>query len=216
MHLLSEVAVLSIDVPASPALAEEAATSPQAEEFDAQKLFSEAQQSQSLKNSNTEAGREASPKHSFRESTELEIMSLLEDWKEPERKQQINVDRVSVSDLLRFRRMHILMQTDYPFSLAFGLANNREACIESSIKVYEKLLRRQKEKDCLQFGTIAVIAIDPDGNVQQEKMKRLIRLLRPDREGMLTLLDFVKVRSLCWAVDNELSPPLTPCFLSER
>lgn len=81
---------------------------------------------------------------------------------------------------------------DFPFSLAFGLADTREHCIESSQKVYKRLLLRQPEEGVLDFDTIALLATTDDGNIDREKMKELIRLFRPERDGTLTLVDFVK------------------------
>jgi hypothetical protein len=44
----------------------------------------------------------------------------------------------------------------------------------------------------MNFETIAVLAVHGDGTMDQEKLKDLIRLFRPDRDGNLSLLDFVK------------------------
>ena len=44
----------------------------------------------------------------------------------------------------------------------------------------------------LHFDTIALLATTTDGDIDEQKMKDLVRLFRPDREGNLTLIDFVK------------------------
>jgi hypothetical protein len=44
----------------------------------------------------------------------------------------------------------------------------------------------------LHFDTLMSLATNKDGNIQKEKARALIRLFRPDREGNLTLLDFVR------------------------
>jgi len=44
----------------------------------------------------------------------------------------------------------------------------------------------------LRFDALAQLALDSDGNIDQTKAKALIKLFRPDRQGNLTLLDFVK------------------------
>jgi hypothetical protein len=85
-----------------------------------------------------------------------------------------------------------LVDSNYPFSAAFGRADKREKCIESSQKVYERLLRRQGSGDNLHFNTIAKIAVNKDGTINKEKLKELVRLFRPSREGELTMIDFVK------------------------
>lgn len=44
----------------------------------------------------------------------------------------------------------------------------------------------------LSFNTIALIAVNNDGSLNEAKLKELVKLMRPDREGHLTLLDFCK------------------------
>lgn len=46
--------------------------------------------------------------------------------------------------------------------------------------------------DILNFGTIALLAIDNDGTMDEEYVKELIKFFRPDRDGKLSLLDFAK------------------------
>jgi hypothetical protein len=43
----------------------------------------------------------------------------------------------------------------------------------------------------LHFDTLAILAVDHN-TIDQQKAKDLIRIFRPDREGGLTLIDFVK------------------------
>ena len=48
-------------------------------------------------------------------------------------------------------------------------------------------------EDVLPFETIALLAFDDeDETIDQGKARDLVRLFRPDREGRLTMLDFVK------------------------
>lgn len=84
------------------------------------------------------------------------------------------------------------MQRKYPFSSAFGPSDTRKNCIESAQKVYEKLLLRTPEKEELNFETIALIAKNDDGSLNEGKVKELIKIFRPDRKGSLSLLEFVK------------------------
>lgn len=44
----------------------------------------------------------------------------------------------------------------------------------------------------LSFDVIALQAIGKSGDLDGEKVKEFIRLFRPDSDGSLTLLDFVK------------------------
>jgi small-conductance mechanosensitive channel len=47
-------------------------------------------------------------------------------------------------------------------------------------------------KACLNFETLALVAVDSDGTLDQQKLKELVKVFRPDRNGDLTLLDFAK------------------------
>jgi len=84
------------------------------------------------------------------------------------------------------------MDEDYPFSLAFGPADDRDACVESAQNVYSRLMLLTPEEVVLPFDTLAVLAKNKEGDIDTEEMKALIRLLRPERNGDLTCLDFVK------------------------
>jgi len=44
----------------------------------------------------------------------------------------------------------------------------------------------------LSFDIIALLAVQRSGDLDEEKLRYLIKLFRPDREGNLSLLDFVK------------------------
>lgn len=78
------------------------------------------------------------------------------------------------------------------FSYAFGLVDTRENCIESSQEVYLRLLLDDPDCEYLNFDIISTLALYPDGNFNQDLLKDLVTLLRPDRDGNLTLIDFVK------------------------
>jgi hypothetical protein len=101
-------------------------------------------------------------------------------------------DKISVNALLQFRRALACLYTEYPFSGYFGLADTRENCVEGSQDLYSRLMLRTPDESCLQFETIALLGLKKDGSIDQAKIKDLIRLFRPDREGNLRLIDFVK------------------------
>lgn len=85
------------------------------------------------------------------------------------------------------------MDEDYPFSLAFGPADTRDHCIESAQKLYLQLTgKNTPDLDVRPFDSIAVLATTKTGDIDTEQMKDLIKLFRPDRQGNLTMLDFVK------------------------
>jgi hypothetical protein len=99
-----------------------------------------------------------------------------------------------LKDILEFRQTVDLMQTEYPFSKLFGRADSRDACTASSAKVYEKLVTSQDgESTNLKFATLAEIATNNNGQINQKKMKRLIDVFRPNKDKELSLLDFTRV-----------------------
>jgi hypothetical protein len=98
-----------------------------------------------------------------------------------------------VDSILQFRRAICLLKTiNYPFSALFGIADTRADCIESAQEVYERLLLRTPNTDVLSFEVIALLGVNDDGSLDQSKCRELVRLFRPDRDGNLLLLDFVK------------------------
>lgn len=77
----------------------------------------------------------------------------------------------------------------------FGLflqADTRENCIASAQEVYDRLLLRTPNQDILPFSTLALLAKNDNDTIDQNKAKLLIQAFRPDRQGNLTKLDFVK------------------------
>jgi hypothetical protein len=64
--------------------------------------------------------------------------------------------------------------------------------ILGSQEVFGKLMKRSAVLDALKFDVLAAVAKLCDGTLNQEKLKRVIRLFRPDRDGNLSLLEFVK------------------------
>ena len=86
------------------------------------------------------------------------------------------------------------MDTDFPFSASFGLADTRENCVASAQDVYQRLLLRHEDENygVLKFDTFAVVALNRKGVLDTEKIKELIRVFRPNRDGSLNMLDFVR------------------------
>jgi hypothetical protein len=58
--------------------------------------------------------------------------------------------------------------------------------------VYAKLLYRSNRDGVLSFHVLAMLALNSDGSLKQEKIKALINIFRPQRDGSLSTLDFVK------------------------
>ena len=126
-------------------------------------------------------------------SERLRIMQLLEQWEEPVR----NDDRsrnecASISAVLRFQKALTFIQRRYPFGKEFGLADSREACIASAQEVYRRLMMATPGEEVLSFETMAFLALEDGGTVDEDKVKALIKIFRPNRSGQLSLLDFCK------------------------
>ena len=83
------------------------------------------------------------------------------------------------------------MKDNYPFSIEYGKVDSRESCISSTQNIYKRLLLAS-DKEHLHFETIAPVAFDEKGNLDNNKFTQLVKLFRPDRESELSILDFVK------------------------
>eukprot|EP00934_Nitzschia_sp_Nitz4_P000590 Nitzschia sp. Nitz4//scaffold1_size375055//116805//120596//NITZ4_000247-RA/size375055-augustus-gene-0.711-mRNA-1//-1//CDS//3329540958//590//frame0 len=101
----------------------------------------------------------------FTASAHLQMADLLEQWEEPELQ---NLEEE-----------------------AFGSIRNREDCIESAQKLFD-CLHGDTPGPFLEFDVLCSIAKDDDGNINSVTAKELVRLFRPDRNGQLSKLDFVK------------------------
>lgn len=99
---------------------------------------------------------------------------------------------ISIRKILQFREALSHLDGKYPLSAPFGAAETRKQCMVSSQKVYRQLIMKSPESSILHFDTLATLAIDKQGGFNKDKARALIRLFRPDREGNLTMLDFVK------------------------
>ena len=58
--------------------------------------------------------------------------------------------------------------------------------------MYERLFASQGSDDVLHFDSIAKIAISKGGTLNRPKLKALIHVFRPARDGTLTMIDFLK------------------------
>lgn len=67
--------------------------------------------------------------------------------------------------------------------IAWGDVRWRDRMVLSSQDVYSRLLRATPNAESLSFDILAQTAKFPDGTLDQEKLKHLIRLFRPDRDG---------------------------------
>lgn len=84
------------------------------------------------------------------------------------------------------------MNDKFPFDQAFGIADTREHCFESAQRLYRRLVVCQSKGIVLHFDKIAAIALNSDGTMDEDKMRELVRLFRPNRKGVLSEVDFLK------------------------
>ena len=129
------------------------------------------------------------------------ILTILGQWAEPTLAEKKTDTAPTVNEILQFRRALEYLHTSFPFSGSFGLADRRETTIESAQEVYERLLLRSPDPDTLNFDVIALLGVGRDGELDSEKLKDLIKLFRPDRDGTMDCVDFVKSGKLCFSFD---------------
>ena len=67
--------------------------------------------------------------------------------------------------------------------IAWGDVRWRDRMVISSQDVYRRLLLGCPGTDMLSFDVIAQTSLYWDGTLDQEKLKHLIRMFRPDRDG---------------------------------
>lgn len=100
---------------------------------------------------------------------------------------------VSIDGILQFKQTLAFMDLAYPFSMAFGLADTRENCVQSAEEIYKCLSRGSPKFETLQFETLSAIARSPGTHEMDEtRLKELVKVFRPERDGSLDLLGFVR------------------------
>jgi hypothetical protein len=83
------------------------------------------------------------------------------------------------------------IDSEYPFSASFGRASNRAECIASSQIVFDKLTGRSGN-GILDFEVLCQIAQLPDGFTDHDKVRTLVKVFCPNRQGKISKLDFVR------------------------
>lgn len=125
------------------------------------------------------------------------LNELLGFWEEPEKEFGIE-DSISINAILQFRQSLKFIENRFMFSLAFGDVSSRENMVVSAQKLFQRLNSIDGKEDNLveiSFDVLALAAVDGNEELDEMMLKDLIRLLRPDRNGKLKLLEFVKVGS---------------------
>ncbi|GAX27063.1 hypothetical protein FisN_9Lh385 [Fistulifera solaris] len=119
------------------------------------------------------------------------INEYLGAWEDPEKELGVE-DSISIDAILQFRQSLSFLDNRFLFSIAWGDTSTRESTIISSQEVYHRLNVLNPDTSVLRFDVLALATVDESGEIDPQLLKDLIRLLRPDREGYLTLLEFVK------------------------
>jgi hypothetical protein len=118
----------------------------------------------------------------------IRINELLGAWEEPGVARGKD-SKAPIAAIIQFRSSLSYLNTSYPFSVAFGPAPTRKECVTSSEAVYHRLMGSDQ---ILNFDAIASLAVRRNGDLDEVKLKTLIKLFRPERDGTLTLVDFAK------------------------
>ncbi len=119
------------------------------------------------------------------------ITRLLGAWEEPTQ-EFMSTETPSIASLMHFRRAMSHLRTQLPFSASFGTAGTREECVASSQEVFRRLMTLSEYDDVLNFEVLALLGAKTDGNLDQDKLMELIKLFRPDRDGSLSIVHFVR------------------------
>lgn len=134
---------------------------------------------------------------SKKQKEEPKVLELFDTWEVPSVEDTINddetVDNASVRNVLEFRNALAKLDKPYMLGIAWGDVSTRQKMVMNSQSVFWKLKRSPGDStDALRFDTIAELCEQPDGTLHPDELKSLIRLLRPDRDGFLSLAEFVK------------------------
>jgi hypothetical protein len=103
-------------------------------------------------------------------------------------------NKVSIHDVLLFRRALSFMDERFPFGVDFGPASSRDECIQSSIKIFDELCKLSAVggPERVEFRILALLAECENGEIDEIKRATLKRLFRPHTDGCLTRFMFVQ------------------------
>mmetsp|Transcript_17151 Transcript_17151/g.41621 ORF Transcript_17151/g.41621 Transcript_17151/m.41621 type:complete len:1437 (-) Transcript_17151:162-4472(-) len=123
-------------------------------------------------------------------SQKRRIERLLGNWDEPENEASLK-ESVSIGAILQFRTSLRKLDSPFPFSYSFGRAESRDRCIQASQDLYLRLLNYSLDPT-LHLNILGLVALERDGSLNVEKLRSLMKVFRPGRDGRLSLIDFVK------------------------
>ena len=115
---------------------------------------------------------------------------------EPDR--EVGLEEVaSISGILQFRQSLQYLESTFFFSIAWGDVGTREKMIMSSQNVYRRLMCRLPRRALLSFDVLALCCVQENSALDIEKMKKLIKLMRPDRDGKTFFFLVIRITVSC-------------------
>lgn len=101
-------------------------------------------------------------------------------------------ENTGIGSIIAFRQSLSCLNSSVPFTAAFGSATTRQECVACTEALYHLLLYATPGAKSLSFDVLALLAVRRNGELDEEILRSMIKLFRPDREGRLSLLDFAK------------------------
>ena len=80
-------------------------------------------------------------------------------------------------------KCELTVNVQFLLGIAWGETTTRDRTIVGSQEVFGKLMKRSIDPNLLKFEVLATIAKQSDGTLNYDKLRRIIRILRPDRDG---------------------------------
>lgn len=158
---------------------------------------SQAESKRSLLGESATGTKSVPPTVELPRSLNARIDEILGAWEQPEL-EKTREENASIGEIIQFRQSLSYLNTNYPFSAVFGRTSTRQECVECTEHLYKRLLKLSNSSDLLKFDTLALLAVGKDGSLDEEKLKAVVRLFRPDRQGYLSLVDFAKSVDSCY------------------
>jgi hypothetical protein len=143
---------------------------------------------------------------SLSNAQQVKVDDLLGEW-EDDLQTDTKIEVPSLNAIVQFGSSVGVLESAFPFGRIFGYAKTRADVVDCAQHVYNDLLKFQKMMKIthafansegndpnvtLKFHTLALTALDEDGNLDTQKTKELMAVFRPTREGDITLIDFAK------------------------
>jgi len=141
----------------------------------------------------------------------LDVDELLGGWEEFDTTtRNSEQESAKLSAIVQFRHSVSMLNSNYPFSPTFGRAINRKDVLEHSQEIYSDLLDIA-DSPVVNFRILAFLAMDEENSLDEELLKDLVSLFRPERDGSISMLNFCKsidmiykeLRKLRASIENE-------------